>query len=131
MFRKFIDLAIRIVNGAHTKILSLNDHSGLFLSDKQLHFIVIGIVGMALLLIVFPIFKYLARQNKVMAISWIYVFTIMTVISCLIEIGQKITGSGDMDFADILAGLVGFILISFVYIIIRKLFFKEKDKIVK
>lgn len=40
-------------------------------------------------------------------IAFIYVFTVIVVITFAIEIGQKISDSGTMDFADIVFGIAG------------------------
>ena len=77
-------------------------------SDKWLHFWVIGVLGMLMIAVVYPLFKLLAQKKMIMIISWIYVFTMLVVITFAIEIGQKITNTGNMEFADIAAGLAGF-----------------------
>ena len=77
----------------HDKLLSLNDAYEYNFSDKQLHFLVIGIIGMALIFLVHPIFTMLAKKNHVMVISWIYVFTVIIVLTFAIEIGQQVTKS--------------------------------------
>ena len=46
---------VRGVARIHDKILALNDSSALFLTDKQLHFIVMGLLGMGMLLLVYPL----------------------------------------------------------------------------
>ena len=129
MFRKLLDFIVRFVYKIHQAILSINDKGAITLTDKQLHFIVIGIVGLILLMIVYPIFKWLAKKNMVMSIAWIYVFTILVAITLLIEIGQDVTGTGDLEFKDIVAGLLGFIVISIGYIIFKKIVsLIKKDK---
>lgn len=131
MFRKLLDFIVQFVYKIHQAILSINDKGAITLTDKQLHFIVIGIVGLILLMIVYPIFKWLAKKNMVMSIAWIYVFTILVAITLLIEIGQDVTGTGDLEFKDIVAGLLGFIVISIGYIIFKKivsLIRKDKEK---
>ena len=42
---QLIYLMIKVVSKFHTKLLTINDNSGLALSDKQLHFLIIGILG--------------------------------------------------------------------------------------
>lgn len=128
MFRKFLTKSVSLMNYIHNLVLTINDHSGIGLTDKQLHFIFIGIFGVALLIVIFPIFNYLAKKNKVMGITWIYVFTILVCFTLAIEVGQKITGSGDMDFADIVAGILGFIILSAVAIIYQKIKEAVKNK---
>ena len=54
----------------------------------------IGLLGLAMIFVVYPLFKYLARKNKEMVIAWIYVTTVIIVITFAIEIGQKITKTG-------------------------------------
>ena len=68
-------------------------------SDKELHFLVIGILGMMFIFVVYPVFKWLAKHDHVMVIAWIYVFTLIIVITFAIEIGQKVTNTGNMEFA--------------------------------
>lgn len=72
----------------HNWLMSLNDSYGLFLSDKGLHFLVMGAVGMVLLLIIHPLFAALAENGHTLVITWIYVFTVMIVLTFAIEIGQ-------------------------------------------
>ena len=43
----------------------------------------------------------------------------MTVIGLAIEIGQKITGTGEMDFQDVVAGLYGVLVFFAVYTVYR------------
>ena len=69
-------------------------------SDKELHFLVIGLVGM--------------------------------VLTFVIEIGQKVTTTGTMDFADIVFGVGGFLagfaiyfLLALLWKLLRRLFRKK------
>ena len=110
---------IEIISVLHTKLLALNDAYEYNFTDKQLHFIVIGILGMALVFVIHPVFLWLAKRKHVMAITWIYVFTLILVITFAIEIGQKVTNTGSMEFADIVFGIGGFILMFIVFDVIR------------
>ena len=110
---------IEIISVLHTKLLALNDAYEYNFTDKQLHFIVIGILGMALVFAIHPVFLWLAKRKHVMAITWIYVFTLILVITFAIEIGQKVTNTGSMEFADIVFGIGGFILMFIVFDVIR------------
>ncbi|MBR6164925.1 MAG: hypothetical protein IKQ45_03220 [Clostridia bacterium] len=103
----------------HDRITRLNDQFEGTLSDKQLHFLVIGILGMLLVFLIHPLFRHLARTNHVMVITWIYVFTLILVITFSVEIGQRITKKGDMEFADIVFGIGGFIAMFAVFAVIR------------
>ena len=115
----FIYTLLDIINGAHTYILSLNDAYEANFTDKELHFIVIGCLGMLLIFIVQPLFTLLAKTNHVIVISWIYVFTLILLFTFALEIEQKITKSGVMDFGDIVFGIWGFMLMFLVYALIR------------
>ena len=104
----------------HNYILSLNDAYEKNFTDKQLHFLVIGIIGMLILVIIYPLFKILS-ENHILAIAFIYVFTVLVVITFAIEIGQKLSGTGTMDFADIVFGLAGFLLMFAIFAVIREI----------
>ena len=107
------------INNVHTYILSWNDAYEANFTDKELHFIIIGCLGMLMIFVVQPIFTLLAQTGHVLAISWIYVFTLILLLTFAIEIEQKITGSGVMDFDDMLFGVWGFMLMFLVYAVIR------------
>ena len=113
---------VGLVAKIHSYILTLNNSYEMNLSDKDLHFIILGLLGLGLIFVVYPLFKYLARQNKVMTIAWIYVTTLMIVITFAIEIGQKVTNTGSMEFADIMYGMVGYMTMFVAFMIIRWIF---------
>ena len=102
----------------HDAIMTWNDSCETVLSDKELHFIVIGVLGMALLLIIYPLFKALSRHH-VLVIAWIYVFTVMVVVTFAIEIGQGITHTGNMEMEDIVSGLAGFMFLFIIFAVLR------------
>ena len=105
----------------HSHILRLNDAYEYNFTDKELHFLVIGMMGMGFIFVVYPVFKWLAKHEHVMVIAWIYVLTLIIVITFAIEIGQKVTGTGNMEFADIVFGVVGFIVMFFIFAVIREI----------
>lgn len=114
----------------HDYIMTLNDSYEYAFSDKELHFIVIGIIGMLLLFVIYPLFKALSK-NHVMVIAWIYVFTVMVVLTLAIEIGQKLTNTGNMEFADIMFGLGGFLVAFFIFCVIRGIYHLIKKYLIK
>lgn len=116
----------------HTWIMQLNNSLEPGFSDKELHFLVVGVVGMALFLVVHPIVKFLTRRGWEMAVSWLYTMTLILVLTFGIEIGQKITSTGTMDFADIVFGVGGFLagfaiyfLLALLWKLLRRLFRKK------
>ena len=106
----------------HSHILRLNDAYEYNFTDKELHFLVIGMLGMGFIFVVYPVFKWLARHDHVMVIAWIYVFTLIIVITLAIEIGQKVTDTGSMQFADIVMGVFGFIVMFLVFSALRGIY---------
>ena len=118
MLKRIVDLLINIIYKTHSYIMSMNDSFESQLSDKQLHFFVIGLLGIAMLLVIYPLFKWMAKKNLTVLISWFYVFTVLVVITFAIEIGQWYSHTGEMDFNDILAGLVGYFAMSFIFLLV-------------
>jgi len=104
-----------IINYFHDNLILLTKFMGLSLNDKQLHFLVIGFIGILLFIFVHKLFKFLVRYSLT-AISFIYTFTVLVVFVFAIEIGQKVTGRGNMEFQDIVEGLWGFLVAFGMYI---------------
>lgn len=117
--RELLYVIVELIAKIHNRLLQLNDSFEYNFNDKQLHFVVIGLLGMIFVFIVHPVFKWLAKRNHVMVISWIYVTTLIIVITFAIEIGQKVTHTGNMEFADIMFGLAGFLAMFLVFAVIR------------
>ncbi|MBR5754660.1 MAG: hypothetical protein IKX97_02405 [Erysipelotrichaceae bacterium] len=115
---RLIYMFISFISKLHYKILSLNYSSGMALTDKQLHFLVIGALGFAMVFFIQPIFRWLAKHNFELFVTFIYVFTVIVVISFAIELGQAWSGTGDMDLYDIAAGMLGFLVFFCVYLIL-------------
>ena len=120
----FIQLIIRL----HNKFLSINDNHQLDLTDKQLHFLVVGIFGFCMILFIQPVFEWLVKRNMTLFITFTYVFSAVLVISLAIELGQAYSGTGDMDFYDVVYGLLGFFAFFFIYLIIYLLYKSYKRK---
>ncbi len=119
---EFLYAIVEYIAKIHNYIMHLNDRYEYHFSDKQLHFLVIGIIGMLLVFVIYPLFKWLARTGHVMVITWIYVFTLIIVLTFAIEIGQKVTNTGNMDFADIVFGVVGFFIMFLIFSLIRSIY---------
>lgn len=115
---KFLYKIVELIAEIHTYLLTLNDDYELYFTDKELHFIIIGLIGMAMVLVIYPIFRYLIDNKRYLTLTWIYVFTIIIVITFAIEIGQKVTNTGNMDFGDIVFGVVGFMVMYLIFALI-------------
>jgi glycopeptide antibiotics resistance protein len=116
--REVIKLLAEVVNILHDKLIVLfNDNLGMNLTDKDLHFWIMGFIGMASFLFVYFITKWLSKLpfGNTM-ISFLYTMTIMVVLAFAIEIQQGITNRGKMEFADAIIGLWGYLALFLVYI---------------
>lgn len=116
--KEAIKLIAEIVNIFHDIIMDLSGAFGLNLSDKDLHFWVIGIIGIFTFGITHLFFKAIAKWSLT-AISFLYTFTVLIVFVFAIEIQQKVTGRGNMEFADAIVGLYGFIAFSLVFLVLK------------
>ncbi len=119
---EFLYWIVELIARIHSWLLKLNDAYEYNFSDKELHFLIIGALGMAMIFVIHPMFKWLARNNHIMVISWIYVFTLIIVITFAIEIGQRVTHTGSMEFADIMFGVMGFICMFLIFSVIRGMY---------
>ncbi len=117
--KRWLYYAVAQIARIHDKILTLNDSFVSVLDDKQLHFVVFGIFGILLFFLIHPIFKALAKHGHIIFVSWFYVFTLIIVVTFAIEIGQQITQTGTMEFADIVYGVVGFLTVFGIFAIFR------------
>ncbi|MFR4351062.1 MAG: hypothetical protein ACLT3H_05245 [Roseburia sp.] len=120
--KELLYLLVEYVAKIHAHILQLNDAFEYNFTDKELHFLVVGVLGMAFLFVVYPIFKWLAKRDHVMVIAWIYVFTLIMGITFAIEIGQKVTNTGNMEFADIVTGIFGFVVMFLIFSAVREIY---------
>lgn len=120
--KTFLYLIVEYIAKIHGYILRLNDAYEYHFTDKELHFLVIGFLGMGMLFVIYPLFRWLARRNHVMVIAWIYVFTLILVLTFAIEIGQKVSHTGNMEFADIVNGIFGFVVMFLIFSVIRGIY---------
>lgn len=54
---------VEIITKVHNFILKINDSYEYTFTDKELHFLVIGFLGIALILLIYPLFKSLAKKR--------------------------------------------------------------------
>ena len=89
LMNEILKLLVKLMAKIHNAIVRYCNISFGGISDKWLHFIIIGLLGMIMIAFIYPLFKELAKKNLIMTISWIYVLTLLVVITFGIEIGQK------------------------------------------
>jgi len=119
---EFLYWCVGLIARIHNRLMQLNNSCDANFTDKELHFLVIGVLGMCMIFVVYPLFRYLAKHHHEMVIAWIYVFTVIIVITFAIEIGQKITHTGNMEFADIVYGILGFLAMFLVFSVFRGIY---------
>ena len=125
---EILKLVASFINDLHDKVLDIVSIAGYELNDKQLHFIFMALIGIVIFAFTQIIFKKLSKYS-ITAISFIYTLTVMVVIVFAIEIQQKITNRGNMEFADIAYGLYGFLYIFLVYLLFKFILWLELKSI--
>lgn len=125
------------VNNIHDLINAFVYQSlGLNVTDKDLHFWIMGFIGMAVFILIYLLSKWLSKLPfGITALSFLYTITFMFVLVFGIEIQQALTNRGNMEFLDAVIGLWGFIALFLIYIglivvflIIRRMFKRFKNK---
>jgi type IV secretory pathway TrbD component len=120
--QKALMVLAHLMNYLHDVIIAVTGRLGFHMSDKDLHFWLVGGLGLVLFIIADKVFKWAAKWN-ISVVSFIYTFTVLVVLVFALEIEQGITGRGNMEFKDIVAGLWGFIAIFSVFLLIRIIVF--------
>lgn len=120
-----LELLAGVINGLHDLLVSVTRSLGWRLSDKELHFIVFGVTGIMIFILADIVFKRLAGWS-VSIISFIYTFTVLLVLVFGLEIEQGLTGSGNVEFTDIVAGLWGFLFLFGVLVLVKVLIYGIK-----
>ncbi|MEC1734616.1 hypothetical protein P4T79_16015 [Bacillus mojavensis] len=109
-----------MINQFHDAFISICGVLGIQLTDKEMHFWVIGIFGIFIFAVTHAVFTWLSKWSLT-ALSFIYTVTIIIVIVFAIEIQQKVTGRGNMEFLDATEGLKGFLLFFVIFLLLKML----------
>ncbi|MFC3038750.1 hypothetical protein ACFOGI_00595 [Virgibacillus xinjiangensis] len=105
--REIILVIAEAVNTIHDLLI---DVFGVYMTDKELHFWIFGFIGIITYFFVYVCFKLFEHmKGRTAILSFIYTFTVMVVLVFAIELQQAITNRGNMEFADAMAGLWGFL----------------------
>lgn len=127
--KEIIQILAEIVNNLHDFILffvsdTLNSNA----TDKDLHFWIMGIIGIIIFLFVLFLSNLIARMRfGITILSFLYTFTVMVVLVFAIEIQQALTSRGNMEFQDAAIGLWGFIVFFMVFAVLSSLFLFVKS----
>ncbi|WP_456273549.1 hypothetical protein [Bacillus sp. AK031] len=112
-----IKLLAEAVNQLHDVLITVsNDVLGMNLTDKDLHFWIMGVIGIAVFFFIFAVTKWFSKLPfGITMIAFLYTLTFMFVLVFAIEIQQAITNRGNMEFADAVVGMWGFLVLFFLY----------------
>lgn len=125
---------VMLITRVHNYLLTLNNQFENSFTDKELHFLIVGAFGVGLVLLLHPIFLWLSNHGHTMVVSFLYVFTVIIVLTFAIEIGQGYYGTGAMEFDDVVYGVAGFLVFFAVFSVIRGIIhlifrtFKDEDE---
>jgi hypothetical protein len=131
--KEIILMLTDLLNNIHDLIqLYVSNYLHWDLTDKDLHFWIMGIIGISVFLFVLVVSKLISKlPYGITILSFIYTFTFMVVLVFAIEIQQAITDRGHMEFQDAVVGLWGFIVFFLVFVVIALLFIMFKRLIKK
>ncbi|MFE5429569.1 hypothetical protein [Peribacillus simplex] len=127
--KEIIQILAEIVNNLHDFILffvsdTLNSNA----TDKDLHFWIMGIIGIVIFLFVLFLSNLISRMRfGITILSFLYTFTVMVVLVFAIEIQQALTSRGNMEFQDAAVGLWGFIVFFMVFAVLSSIFLLVKN----
>lgn len=119
--KEFIKLIADMMNEFHDMFIFFVTVLGVEMTDKQMHFWIIGIFGLIFFFLTHLLFQKIAKFN-IAILSFIYTFTVLIVLVFAIEIQQKITNRGNMEFEDVVQGLWGFLVLFTIYVFIHLLY---------
>ena len=127
--KEIIQILAEIVNNLHDFILffvsdTLNSNA----TDKDLHFWIMGIIGIIIFLFVLILSNLISRMRfGITILSFLYTFTVMVVLVFAIEIQQALTSRGNMEFQDAAIGLWGFIVFFMIFAVLSSIFLLVKN----
>ena len=110
---------VTLIARVHDRILAFNAALGMGLTDKQLHFLSTGLLGIVLFALLFFPVRALVRRGRTAALVWLCALLGVLVFSFAVEIGQYETRTGVLEVADIAYGLLGFLAFSALWTLIR------------
>ena len=133
VFKNWIYQLVAFIARVHDSIVAYNKSMGSPYKDTGLHFIVIGLFGLLLFLLVLPVFRFLTRRGRYGLMAWLFTFSTVLFVIFAIEVGQYLTKTGSLHTRDIAYGIAGFLaasaVIALAYLLarlMRWIFKKEK-----
>ena len=74
---QFLYWIAMLIARIHSVIMDLNNQFEYYLTDKELHFIIMGALGMIMIFVLYPLFRWLSEKGHIMIVTFLYVFTVI------------------------------------------------------
>ena len=111
-YKEWLKEIVVWVADIHDKFLEYSKNLPSPLTDKDLHFLVIGAFGLAVFILSFFLFRLLSRLNRYGMMAWLFSFAVVLFVVFAIEVGQHLTKTGSLELGDIAYGVMGFLYAS-------------------
>ncbi|MCU9613018.1 hypothetical protein OEV98_05570 [Caldibacillus lycopersici] len=122
--KEIIIQIVHAINNIHDMInYMMSEVFHTTLTDKDLHFWIMGIIGFVVFLFVLFVSNAVAKlPYGIVILAFLYTFTFMVVLVFAIEIQQAITNRGNMEFQDAVVGLYGYLAFFFMFAFLSGIF---------
>ena len=111
-FKDWLYRIVTFIARVHDSIIAYNEGTTTPRTDKELHFVVIGLLGLLLFLLAVPLFRFLTRKGWYGLMAWLFTFMTILFVTFSIEEGQRLTNTGNFQLLDIAYGVMGFLAVS-------------------
>ena len=111
-YKEWLKEIVVWIAGIHDRLLEYSNVLPSPLTDKDLHFLVIGAFGLAVFIFSFFLFRLLSRLNRYGMMAWLFSLAVVLFVAFAIEVGQHLTKTGNLELGDIAYGVMGFIYAS-------------------
>ena len=111
-YKEWLKEIVVWIAGIHDRLLEYSNVLPSPLTDKDLHFLVIGAFGLAVFIFSFFLFRLLSRLNRYGMMAWLFSLAVVLFVAFAIEVGQHLTKTGNLELGDIAYGVMGFLYAS-------------------
>ena len=111
-YKEWLRTIVVWIAGIHDRLLEYSNVLPSPLTDKDLHFLVIGAFGLVVFILSFFLFRLLSRLNRYGMMAWLFSFAVVLFVAFAIEVGQHLTKTGSLQLGDIAYGVAGFVFAS-------------------
>lgn len=105
----------------HDRLLTLNDRFPAVLTDKELHFLLFGLLGLVLCWLFGVLLRLCARRGRFVLPALLFALAAVTALAFAVEAAQQLTHTGQGELADVRAGVTGSAVFCGVGVLLRAL----------